>query len=197
MPCCPQTFDKQKLNAQEPLVDAIIIGFLPGPLAGNVIADFMTGRVNPNGKLPITYPKYGDLSGVPYLHSVSDMCTKGEQGKTTLPHYEYIPCDVQWPFGHGLSYTEFTYSNLSLSTTTLYQRWHDDNENGDDNLKDEELIVTVTVTNTGSVDGSESVLFFTFDEFRSSKAQIDVLFYFSESKKTILILNLLFYSLSP
>jgi len=150
-----------------PLVDAVIIGFLPGPFAGNAIADFLTGRVSPSARLPLTYPKHQDLSGVPYLHEVSDMCTRDTGG--TLPHWDNVPCEVQWPFGHGLTYAQFAYRNLYLSTDTLQQYYHDDDAN-DDKTKydDEQLIVTVTVTNTGDVAGAETVLFFTFDEFRST-----------------------------
>ena len=156
------------LDTIVPIVDAVIIGFLPGPLGGNVIADFLTGRINPSGKLPITYPKNQDLSGLPYLHSISDMCTDDHDS------YNNIPCKVQWPFGHGLSYTQFTYSDITLSTEILYHRWHDDDDDEDFtdtdtvNYDDEILTVTVTVTNSGTVGGSETVLFFTFDEFRDT-----------------------------
>ena len=106
-------------------MDAVIIGFLPDLFAGNVIAEFLTGRSNPSGKLPLTYPKDEDLGGLPYLHSVSIMCTSaiGTTGNdnddettttTTLPHYYNVPCEVQWPFGHGLSYTQFTSSDLQV-----------------------------------------------------------------------------------
>ena len=106
------------------MVDAVIIGFLPGPFAGNAIADFLTGRVSPSARLPLTYPKHQDLSGIPYLHEISDMCTKDTGG--TLPHYENVPCEIQWPFGHGMTYARFNYSSLRLSTQILQQYWHDD-----------------------------------------------------------------------
>jgi beta-glucosidase len=141
-----------------PQVDAVLLGLLPGPLAGDAIADIITGRVNPNGRLPITYPKYQDLGGVPYLHAVSDMCT--EDTGDVLPHWNNVPCDVQWPFGHGLSYTEFSYDMIKANTKILQQRW---------NTKVRiEVEVTVTVTNAGGIAGSDTVLFFTFDEYRST-----------------------------
>lgn len=145
-------------------MDAVILGFLAGPLAGNAIADFLTGRVSPSARLPMTYPKHQDLSGVPYLHEISDMCTRDTGG--TLPHWDNIPCEVEWPFGHGLSYAQFTYSNIRLSTNTLRQRWHHDKDGKTD--KNTELVVTVTVTNTGDIGGAEIVLFFSFDKFRST-----------------------------
>ncbi len=65
-------------------VDAVLLDFLPGPLAGDAMADIFTGRVNPGAKLPIAYPKYEDGGGIPYLHAISDMCTKDTDG--TLPN---------------------------------------------------------------------------------------------------------------
>ena len=102
------------------------------------------------------------------MHEVSDMCTKDTGG--TLPHWENVPCDVQWSFGHGLSYTQFIYSDLILSSTILRQHWHDGEDNAtiDD---DEQLTVTVTVTNAGEIAGAETVLFFSFDEFRSTSPE--------------------------
>ena len=138
-------------------VDAVLVGFLPGPLAGQAIADIVTGRVNPSGRLPITYPKYEDGGGSPYLHSVSDQCTKDTDGP--LPHWENIPCETQWPFGHGLSYTSFTYSDLSLSTNELVYRRSE---------KPSSLTITARVKNTGDRPGSDVAMIYTFDEFRST-----------------------------
>jgi Fibronectin type III-like domain len=75
---------------------------------------------------------------------VSYQCPKEDN------RFDNEPCKTQWPFGHGLSYTTFEYSNLQAS-----------GGNGD-NLK-----VSATVTNTGTYDGVDTVMFFTFDEFRS------------------------------
>ena len=130
------------------LVDAVVIGFLPGPSAGDAIVNIVSGAVNPSGRLPITYP-IANIGGYPYYHSISDQCIVGD-GKA--PHYEYSPCNVQWPFGHGLSYTTFQYSNL------IAER--------DGNLVESDLHVSVLVRNVGSVPGAETVLVFTFDEYR-------------------------------
>jgi beta-glucosidase len=129
------------------LVDAVLIGFLPGPSAGQAVVEIITGQVNPSGKLPITYPMYDDGGGSPYFSAVSDQCTRGDG---PMPHWEYTPrCDVQWPFGHGLSYTQFEYTDLQATGGI-----------------DSDLKVSVTVQNTGASGGAETVLFFTFDEFR-------------------------------
>ena len=128
--------------------DAVFVGFLPGPSAGQAIVDMVLGRVNPNARLPITYPAFEDGGGSPYFHAVSDKCTKGEG---VLPHWEFVNCAVQWPFGHGLSYTTFEYSDFTAIGGI-----------------DRDLELSVTVRNTGGMGGAESVLFFTFDEFRQT-----------------------------
>jgi beta-glucosidase len=128
--------------------DAVVVGFLPGPSSGQALADIFNGRVNPSGRLPITYPRYDDGGGIPYFHSVSDQCTNGSGA---LPHWESVPCEVQWPFGHGLSYTTYQYSNLTATGG-----------------RGEDLIVSVNVKNTGSVSGSDTVMLFTFDRYRST-----------------------------
>jgi beta-glucosidase len=149
----------------EPLVDAILLGFLPGPEAGQAIVDIVTGQHNPSARLPITYPKYEDGGGAPYYHAVSDVCTQGESedssSSSVLPHYQYVPCEVQWPFGHGLSYTTFEYTDVTLSTNVLTPQQNKDNNNNS------MLTISVKVSNTGNtVGGEHSVLFFTFDESR-------------------------------
>jgi beta-glucosidase len=128
--------------------DAVVLAFLPGPSGGPAIANILTGRVNPNGRLPITYPSAIDGGGVPYWHAVTDMCTQDEEG-VLMPHYQYVKCRVQFPFGHGLSYTSFEYRNFSAIGGI-----------------DADLHATVTVTNTGSISGADTVMFFTFDVFR-------------------------------
>lgn len=121
----------------------------------------MTGEANPSAKLPITYPKYEDGGGVPYLHAVSDKCTEDTGG--TLPHWENAPCEVQWPFGHGLSYSTFEYEDLEVNTDRLqYLRRSEE---------DSSLTVTVTVKNIGLYSGAETVLFFTFDDFRATSPE--------------------------
>jgi beta-glucosidase len=116
--------------------DAILIAFLPGTLGGTALVDIVAGRVNPSGRLPLTYPLYDDEGGIPYFHSISDRC------RDDL-------CDVQWNFGYGLSYTTFEYKDLAA--------YFDIEGN---------IHVSVTVTNQGSIGGNELVLFFSFDDSR-------------------------------
>lgn len=150
------------LRAVEEFADAILVGFSPGPSGGQAVADLISGKTNPSGKLPITFPKFEDGGGSPYFHTVSDQCTQGEDN-TTLPHWDYVQCEVQWPFGFGLSYTNFEYSQLSLSTKDLQYA-----PTALLRAKNEPLHVSINVKNKGSVAGSETVFFFTFDEARST-----------------------------
>jgi len=108
----------------------------------------VTGQFSPSARLPITYPLASDGGGSPYFHTISDQCTKGEG---ILPHYEYAQCEVQWPFGHGLSYASFSYSNLAVSGNVV-----------------EGITVTAHVENKGAMAAAEAVMVFTFDDFRLS-----------------------------
>ncbi len=118
-------------------VDGILTAFLPGMEGGRAIADIIFGDANPSGKLPVSYPK--SPNGI------------------TL--YDYKPIeffdgnkyDPLFPFGYGLSYTSFKYSNLKLSSKEI-------TENG-------QVKVTVDVTNTGKLKGKEAVLLYLTDMF--------------------------------
>ncbi|TMW60616.1 hypothetical protein Poli38472_000658 [Pythium oligandrum] len=122
---------------------AIVASFLPCEQGGQAIADVLFGDVNPSGKLPITYPKHAG-NAMPYFHRVNTVC----QG--------WQDCEVEWPFGYGLSYSQFTYSNLRLNAT------HVDAKGS--------LQVQVTVKNEGPYDGDEVVLLFLTQSFRLASA---------------------------
>ncbi|MFL5730680.1 MAG: glycoside hydrolase family 3 C-terminal domain-containing protein, partial [Cytophagaceae bacterium] len=131
----------------EPLADAIILAYWPGSQGGNAIADVLYGDYNPCGKLPFTYPKYsGDI--LTYDHKLLD-----EAVEVPDPYSYTYKFDPQWPFGFGLRYTTFEYSDLKLSNTTL---------KGNDKLK-----VSVTVKNTGKVAGKETVELYSRDLYAS------------------------------
>ncbi len=128
----------------EPQCDAILTGLLPGNKGGEAIADILFGDVNPSGKLPITYPRYcNDL--VPYDHKFSD-----EVGPPPLKTQMYNP---QFEFGHGLSYTTFEYSNLTLSHKKLSES--------------ETLVISVKITNLGKITGKETVQLYISDLYAS------------------------------
>jgi beta-glucosidase len=132
----------------EPLAEAIILAYWPGSQGANAIADVLYGDYNPCGKLPFTYPKYsGDI--LSYDHKLLD-----EAVEKTVPDYSFsYKFDPQWPFGFGLSYTTFEYSNLKLSSAQLKGT--------------EKLRVSVTVKNTGKMGGKETVELYSRDLFAS------------------------------
>ncbi len=135
----------------EPFADrmqAVLHTYLPGTEGGKAIADIIYGEVNPSGKLPYTYPKYSN-SMTTYDHKVS------ESVGTMEGAYDYnAVVAAQWAFGYGLSYTTFEYSDLRI-------------ESGRDFKAGDEIRIGITVKNTGSRTGKESVLLFINDDVAS------------------------------
>ena len=125
------------------LADAVLFTWHPGVEAGNAIADVLYGDYNPSGKLTATFPR--NVGQVPIYHSIRN--TGRPQGGDEFQKFRSNYLDVEnsplLPFGFGLSYTNFEYSDLNLSS--------------DEMTVDGEIIVTVTVKNTGNYDGEEVV----------------------------------------
>ena len=135
------------INDIENLASAVVDIMLPGNSGADALAALLAGEENFSGKLPFTYPKYTNKFAV-YDYKPSE-----NQG-TMAGVYNYnAVMDVQWPFGHGLSYTTFEYSDMTVS---------EENFASGDVLK-----VTVDVTNIGEVAGKESVLLFSSDLYAS------------------------------
>lgn len=126
-------------------VDGIVQTYLPGIYGADALADILAGDVNPSGKLPYTYPAYPN-SLVPYFHKYSD-----EQVNTDAAYNYEGDYNFEYPFGYGLSYTTFTYSNIKLDKSQLPLN------------SNEEVTVSVDVKNTGSRDGKEVVQLYTSD----------------------------------
>jgi beta-glucosidase len=126
--------------------DAILLAWQPGLEGGNAIADVLTGKVNPSGKLAQSFPvKYEDVPsakyfpGTPAEHPAEVVYQEGVY--VGYRYYNTFGVKTAYPFGYGLSYTKFAYSNLRLSAPSFNQK----------------LTTTVTVTNTGKVAGKEAV----------------------------------------
>ena len=114
---------------------AILEAWYPGQAGGTAIADILFGDYNPAGRLPVTfYQSIRDLPPFPDYRMANRT-------------YRYFTGTPLYPFGHGLSYTTFTYSNLHLNTTTL--------------APNDTLTVSVDVTNTGARAGDEVVQLYT------------------------------------
>ena len=140
------------INDIENLAAAVVDIMLPGNYGGDALAALLCGEENFSGKLPFTYPKYTNK------HAVYDYKPAENQG-TMAGVYNYnAVMDVQWPFGYGLSYTSYRYSNMTVSASEF---------TADDVLK-----VTVDVTNVGRVAGKESVLLFSTDLYASSTPDV-------------------------
>lgn len=128
----------------EPQAQAILQTFLPGNFGGDALADILMGDVNPSAKLPYTYPKF-EQGLITYDYKPSQNIDGKMDGV-----YDYgAQTSVQFPFGFGLSYTSFAYSNLKADKTQF--------ASGD------AITVTVDVKNTGAVKGKEAVLLFSRD----------------------------------
>lgn len=122
--------------------DAILEAWYPGQEGGGAIADILFGDVNPSGRLTISVPKHVGQLPV-YYHG------KRSRGK------RYLEMDVKprYPFGYGLSYTTYEYSDLKLSSEQIGA--------------DDEVTATVNVTNTGAVAGTEVVQLYVGDKVSS------------------------------
>lgn len=131
----------------EPLMDAVLMAYWPGEKGADAIGDALFGKINPSGKLPFTYPRY---SG----YQIKYDCKYSELGKVeTQNGYSYKGYNPQWPFGFGLSYSTFKYSNFAISSKELREN--------------EVLSVSILVTNTGKFKGKECVELYTRDHFAS------------------------------
>lgn len=113
----------------------VILGFLPGMEGGEAIADIIYGDYNPDGKLPITYPR--NTNGITlYDHK-------------PMESFEGNVYNPLFPFGHGLSYTTFVTDGLAVDKEQI--------------KSDENVTVTVNVSNTGTLKGKETVLLYLHD----------------------------------
>lgn len=128
----------------EPASKAILQLYLPGNFGGDALADILAGAVNPSGKLPYTYPKF-EQGLITYDHKPSQNIDGKMEGV-----YDYgAQTSVQYPFGFGLSYTTFEYSNLAVDKKEF--------------VSGDQLTVSIDVKNSGTVAGKEAVLLFSSD----------------------------------
>ena len=147
-----------ELNRMEPLCDAILEIWQPGINGARSMAGILSGRINPSGKLAMTFPYSTGQIPIYYNHRKSG---RGHQG-----FYKDITSDPLYPFGHGLSYTEFKYGTVTPSATKV--------KRGD------KLSAEVTVTNTGSRDGAETVHWFISDPYCSITRPVKELKHFEK-----------------
>ena len=140
------------INDIEPMAKAVVDILLPGNYGGDALAALLCGEENFSGRLPFTYPKHVNKFAVyDYKPSESQGVMEGSYNYSAV-------MDIQWPFGHGMSYTAFEYSNMKVSAAEF---------DSDDVLK-----VTVDVTNAGARAGKESVLLYSTDLYASSTPDV-------------------------
>ena len=128
----------------EVLTDAVVDVMLPSNYGGDALAALLAGDENFSGKLPFTYSKH-----INSLHTYDYKVSEHRETMEGSYNYDAI-MDVQWPFGYGLSYTEFAYANLRLESPSEF-------------VAGDELKVSVDVTNTGARAGKEAVLLYSSD----------------------------------
>lgn len=128
--------------------DAILNVWFAGSEAGHAIADVLYGKVNPSGKLPMTFPR--SLGQVPIYYNHKNTGRPLNQNSVDKCQYDRFRANYMdecntplYPFGYGLSYTKFNYSDLTVSNKT---------PKGNQSIQ-----ATVTVTNSGNYDGAEVV----------------------------------------
>lgn len=132
----------------EPLAKAVVDIMLPSNYGGDALAALLAGDENFSGKLPFTYSKH-----INALHTYDYKVSEHRETMEGSYNYDAV-MDVQWPFGFGLSYTKYTYGNLSVISSGA---------NKSSFGPSDVLKVTVDVTNTGNMAGKEAVLLYSSD----------------------------------
>ncbi len=122
------------INWENDNLDAVIEAWYPGEEGGNAVADVIFGDYNPAGRLPVTFPK--SLDQIP---DFDDYNMNSNKGRT----YKYMKAEPLYPFGYGLSYTNFEYSEIKLSSDKI--------------KSDDSLDVEFDIKNTGNYDGDEVI----------------------------------------
>ena len=130
----------------EPAADALVEIWQPGTEGGSAVAQLLSGKVNPSGRLAITFPVCAEQQPVYY--------NQRQAARPKSGRYQNLQHEPMYPFGYGLSYTTFEYGDPVLSSDRM--------------ADDDTITATVKVTNTGDYDGEEVVQLY----LRDIKAQI-------------------------
>lgn len=136
----PQSIAWEKNN-----IPAILEAWYPGERGGDAIANILFGKVNPSGRLTVSIPQSTGHIPVFYNHVASNKGFYHHPGSTEKPGQDYVFSSpaVLFPFGHGLSYTQFVYSNMQVSSVTFGKK--------------DSVSVSADVTNNGDREGKEVV----------------------------------------
>lgn len=141
------------LTEAEPLTDAILQCWILGTEHGNAIADVLCGDVNPSAKTVMSFPYSIGQIPVYYNHFNTGRPTTDDPEGNWYSRYRDIPSDPLYPFGFGMSYSDFTYSDLKISSPTM--------------KKTDKLTVLVNLKNNNSIAGEEVVQLYIRDHAAS------------------------------
>ena len=141
------------INWEKENIPSILNVWFGGTETGNAVADVVFGDVNPSGKLTMTFPQ--NVGQIPMYYNCKNTGRPVETGWFQKYRSNYLDVNNEplYPFGYGLSYTTFSYGNISLSSTKL---------TGNETLK-----ASVTITNTGKYDGAEVAQLYIHQKYRS------------------------------
>ena len=128
------------LNGLEQELDAFLAAWYPGQRGGDAVADVLFGKYNPAGRLPVTF-----YSSTNELADFEDYNMRAGKGFT----YRYYKGEALYPFGHGISYTTFKYSDMIIDKTMI--------------VDTDDILVSVKVKNSGDLDGEEVVQLYVKD----------------------------------
>jgi beta-glucosidase len=129
------------INWMNENADAILETWFAGTMIGDAVAQVLFGDYNPSGKLPVTFPR--TVGQVPIYYNHKNSGRPGDDKDRYTSKYIDLPLTPLYPFGYGLSYTNFEYSDVNLSTNKLTDK--------------DSILVSVKVGNTGDYDGEEVV----------------------------------------
>ncbi len=150
-----------EIQAFEEKMNAVIAAWAGGSRAAAALTDILLGRRNPSGRLAVTWPR--TTGQIPLYHNMRPRARPGNEGE-----YRDFPTTPLYEFAHGLSYTTFTYSPLRLDRTEVKAGG--------------KLIAEVTVTNTGSREGLETVFWFIRDPAASITRPLQELKHFEQAR---------------
>jgi beta-glucosidase len=128
------------LNGLDQELDAFLAAWYPGQRGGDAVADVLFGKYNPAGRLPVTF-----YSSTNELADFEDYNMRAGKGFT----YRYYKGEALYPFGHGISYTTFKYSDMIIDKTMI--------------VDTDDILVSVKVKNSGNIDGEEVVQLYVKD----------------------------------
>ena len=138
------------LNWHQEHLPAIVEAWQLGTQSGNAIAQVLYGDYNPSGKLPMSFPRAVGQIPIYYNYKNTGRPTLPAPGKVFWSHYQDVENSPLYPFGYGLSYTTFEYSNLQAQA-----------------VSDKEVTVSVTLKNSGKLTGKEVVQLYIRDHYAS------------------------------